>query len=82
MLPLRIRRLELEEPSKALSETECAERDDLVAGEACYLRIRGKLTEAGFHTFDSIPRSGKSISRFSCPKAKGISERDVLLLSA
>ena len=37
--------------------------DDVLAGEACYLRIRGRLTEGGFHTFDSIPRSGKFISK-------------------
>ena len=48
VLPLRIRRLELVEPSEVLSEAECVERDELVAGEACYLRIRGKLAAAGF----------------------------------
>ena len=60
------------------------ERVNLVAGEACYLKIRGKLVAAGSHTFDSILRWGKFIStlRFSCPKVRGISERDVLQLSA
>ena len=80
VLPLRIRRLELVEPSEALSEAECVERDELVA---CYLRICGKLAAADFRTFDSIPRWSKSITlKFSCPKVRGILERDVLLLSA
>ena len=98
VLPLRIRRLELEEPSKALSENECTERDDLVAGEACYLRICGLL-----RVCQHLPRSTCPILvwfastnsqhlpdlgmvhkhlRFSCPKVKGIPKRDVLLLSA
>ena len=62
VLPFRTRRLELVKPSEALSEAECVERDELVAGEACYLRMRGKLAAASFRTFDSIPRKGKSIS--------------------
>jgi len=70
VLPLRIRRLELLDPPEALSEAECTERDELGAGEACYLRIRGKLVEAGYRSFDSIPRRGvsKNNLRFSCPK--------------
>ena len=84
VLPLRIRRLELAEPSEALLEAERMERDELVAGEACYLRIQGKLAAASFRTFDSIPRRGKSKNnlRFSCPKVRGISENDELLLTA
>ena len=84
MLPLRIRRLELVESSEALLEAECMEQDELVAGEACFLRIRGKLAAAGFRTFDSIPRRGKSKTnlRFSCPKVRGISVNDELLLTA
>jgi len=60
------------------------ERDELVAGEACYLRIREKLAAAGFRNFDSIPRRGKSKNtlRFSCPKVRGITENDELLLTA
>ena len=82
VLSLRIRRLELEEPSKALSENSCMERDDLVAGKACYLRICGKPAAAGFHTFDSIPRSGKSISRFSLSQGEEYSgKRRVFTLS-
>ena len=84
VLPLRARRLKLEESLEVLSEADCMERDELTAGEACYLRIRGKLASAGFGTFDSIPRRGKSKTnlKFACPKVRGISENDVLLLTA
>jgi len=84
VLPLRIRRLKLLEPPEALSEAECIERDELVAGEACYLRIRGQLVEAGYRSFDSIPRRGvsKNNLRFSCPKVRGISGKDELMLTA
>jgi len=60
------------------------ERDDLVAGKACFLRIRGKFAAAGYQTFDSIPRWGRSICTiwFACPKVKGIPESNVLQLSA
>ena len=47
LLPLRLPRLESVEFSKVLSETERVERDGLVAGEACYIKIRGKLVAAG-----------------------------------
>ena len=84
VLPLRIRRLDLLEPPEALSGAECIERDELGAGEACYLRIRGKLVEAGYRSFDSIPRRGASKNnlRFSCPKIRGISGKDELMLTA
>ena len=84
VLPLRARRLKLEESLEVLSDADCRERDELIAGEACYLRIRGKLASAGFGTFDSIPRRGKSKTnlKFACPKVRGISENDVLLLTA
>ena len=72
------------ESLETLSEAECKERDELTTGEACYLRIRGKLAAAGFRTFDSIPRRGNSKTnlRFACPKVRGISASDELLLTA
>lgn len=83
VLPLRLRRQKLGEPSKTLTEEECTEWEALTEGENCDFRIRDKLVIAGFHTFDSIPRMDESISnlRFSCPKVKGIPEKDAKLFT-
>ena len=85
VLPIRMRRRELEGPKPSLdalaaparSESEELELLQLQLGEAAFLKVRKILMKANFTTFESIPRvASVNASCFYTPKVKGVAAKD------
>ena len=91
VLPLRMRRRELERSKLSLdapaaparSESEELELLQLQQGEAVFLKVRKILMRASFTTFDSIPRVHASVkaTRFYTHKVKGVTAKDEAALN-
>jgi len=91
ILPLRIRRRELERPKPPLngpafpvrSESEELELIQLQQGEAVYLKVRKMLITNNFLTFDSIPRAHATVNstRFYTLKVKGVTAKSEAALN-
>ena len=91
VLPLRIRRRELERPKKNLngpvapvrSESEELELLQLQQGEAVFLKVRKILMKNNFPTFDSISRVHATVNatRFYTSKVKAITAKSEAALN-
>jgi len=91
VLPLRMRRQELERPkpsldglaAPALSESEELELLQLQQGEAVFLKVRKKLIKDNFPTFDNMPRVHATVNatRYYTPKVKGVTAKEEAALN-
>jgi len=91
VLPLRMRRRELERSKPSLttpaapvrSKSEELELLQLQQGEAVLLKVRKILMRASFTTFDCISRVHASVNatRFYTPKVKGLIAKDEAALN-
>jgi len=91
VLPLRMRRRELERPKPSLngpaaptqSESEQLELIQLQLGEAVFLKVRKISIKENFPTFDKIPRVHATINAtcFYTSKVKGVTAKDEVALN-